>query len=110
MVNTSEFSLILYVLLNPHKTLYVTYTWILKYHTNEPTCEPETESDIESRLVITVGKVGGGRVDERLEFADVRYLHIWINKVLLYSLLPNILHYGLSPDIEYSPLCCRSSE
>ena len=36
--------------------------------------------------MITKGEVGGGRVDERLEFTDVSYLHIWINKVLLYSI------------------------
>ena len=35
--------------------------------------------------MITKGEVGGGRVDERLEFTDVSYLHIWINKVLLYT-------------------------
>ena len=67
MVNTFEFSLIFYVSLNPHKTLYVPYMWSLKYDTNEPAFETETITDLESRLVITKEGVFEGRMDGRLQ-------------------------------------------
>ena len=32
------------------------YMWNLKYDTNEQTCETETDSDIEKRLVVARGR------------------------------------------------------
>ena len=37
--------------------------WNLKYNTNEPICETEIESHIESRLVVAKGEEGGRGLD-----------------------------------------------
>ena len=39
----------------------ITYMWDLKYDTNEPICETETDSELEYRFVVSKGKSVGGR-------------------------------------------------
>ena len=60
--------------------------WNLKYDTNEPVYETETDSDIENRLVVTKGEGGRGRKDWECGISRCKLLHTeWIsNKVLLY--------------------------
>ena len=62
--------------------------WNLKYNTNEPICETETDSkDIQNRLVVAKGEEGGGRMDWEFGISRCKLVYIgWINnKVLLYS-------------------------
>ena len=43
---------------------HITYVWNLKYDINEPSCKTETDlTDIENRLMITKGEVGGSGID-----------------------------------------------
>ena len=51
--------------------------WNLKYNTNEPICETETDSkDIQNRLVVAKGEGGGGGKD--WEFGDSRCKLVYI--------------------------------
>ena len=61
-----------------------TYMWNLKYGTNEPIYESETDSDRENRLV-SRGPVGKEGVDWDFWVSRCKLLHVeWINsKVLL---------------------------
>ena len=66
--------------------IYITYTWNLKYDTNELTQKTETDSDIENRPV--VAKRGGEELDWQFGTSRCKLLLYteWINnKVLLYS-------------------------
>ena len=51
----------------------VTYTWNLKYDTNEPIHEIETDSHIEDRLMIAKGQWGKGGKDWEFVISDVNY-------------------------------------
>ena len=64
-----------------------TYMWNLKYDTDEPIYERETDSNIENRLVIAKGEGVGGGLEWEVGLSRCKLLHMeWMNsKVLLYS-------------------------
>ena len=51
----------------------VTYTWNLKYDTNEPIYEIETDSRIEDRLTVAKGEWDEGGKDWEFVISDVNY-------------------------------------
>ena len=61
--------------------------WNLRYDTNEPIYETETDPQTEYRLVVAEGKGGGGRKVWEFGISRCKLVYIgWINnKVLLYS-------------------------
>ena len=73
-----------------------TYMWSLKYDTNEPIYETETESWIENGLVVAKGEGVGGGVKWEVWVSRYKLLYIeWINnKVLLYG-TENYIQYPM---------------
>ena len=74
--------------------------WNLKYSTNEPIYEIETDSqDIKNRLVVAKQEGGGGGMDKVFGVSRCQLLYLeWINnKVLLYS----TGNYIQSPGIDH---------
>ena len=62
------------ILNNSEKDKYhITYMWILKYNTNEPIYQTDTNSPTENRLVVARGEVGWGEWIESLELADANH-------------------------------------
>ena len=50
-----------------------TYMWSLKYGTNEPIYETNRFTDMENRLVVAKGEVGGSDMDGNLGLVDANY-------------------------------------
>ena len=67
--------------------MMITYTWNLKYDTDEPIYETETEPQTENRLVVAKGEEVGGGMEWEVGDSRRKLLYTgWINnKVLLYS-------------------------
>ena len=70
--------------------------WNLKYDTNEPIYETETESQTENRLVVAKGEEVGGGMQWEIGVSRWKLLYTgWINnKVLLYS-TENYIQYSM---------------
>ena len=61
--------------------------WNIKYNTNEPIYETETELWMENRLAVAKGEGFGGVMEQKVGVSIYKLLYTeWINKVLLYSI------------------------
>ena len=78
----------------------ITYMQNPKCGTNEPIYKTEADSDIENRLMVAKGEVGGSGMDWEFEVSRCKLLHLeWIdNKVLLYSTGKQIQTPGIDHD------------
>ena len=75
--------------------------WNLKYNTNEPIYDTETELWIENRLAVPEGEGFGGVTEQKVGVSIYKLLYTeWTNKVLLCSIEDSTQCSVISP-IEY---------
>ena len=72
----------------------ITYMWNLKHSRNELTTAEIDSTDMENRLMVAKGEVGGSGMDGEFQVGICKLLHLeWISsEVLLYSLFNLAFH------------------